>query len=118
MTMPIPQLVNNFSHPESTAAIAAASVLLGMAGNTLMIPRALFTRDLIWLSGSMWGATLMGWVQLLSIWLAGFLHSGLFATCTVAYFGFLGATLWQDSAFHRVGLWAPLLQVFRTRKQD
>lgn len=46
-----------------------ASILLGMLGNGLMVPRALYTRDKIWFLGVGWGP-LMGWVQLLSLYVA------------------------------------------------
>lgn len=46
-----------------------ASILLGMLGNGLMVPRALYTRDKIWFIGVGWGP-LTGWVQLLSLYIA------------------------------------------------
>jgi len=46
-----------------------ASLLLGMLGNGLMVPRALFTGDKIWFIGVGWGP-LTGWVQLLSLYVA------------------------------------------------
>ncbi len=30
-----------------------------------MVPRALWTRDWIWLTGSLWGSLFFGWAQLL-----------------------------------------------------
>ena len=37
-----------FAYPERIAGMSAGSSLLGIVGNGLMIPRALFTRDFIW----------------------------------------------------------------------
>ena len=58
--------VQNFADPGSLAGLSVATVLLSLAGNGLMVPRALLTRDAVWLAGSGW-ATLMGWAQLLSM---------------------------------------------------
>eukprot|EP00240_Pyramimonas_obovata_P003890 CAMPEP_0118946348 /NCGR_PEP_ID=MMETSP1169-20130426/44062_1 /TAXON_ID=36882 /ORGANISM="Pyramimonas obovata, Strain CCMP722" /LENGTH=372 /DNA_ID=CAMNT_0006892295 /DNA_START=227 /DNA_END=1341 /DNA_ORIENTATION=- len=57
MLMPLPQLANNLSNPASVHGLSVLSVLLGMCGNALMIPRALYTRDVVWLAGCTWGAT-------------------------------------------------------------
>jgi hypothetical protein len=35
----------------------------------MMVPRALFTRDVIWLTGSSWGSMMMGWGVMLSLFL-------------------------------------------------
>ena len=48
MVMPVAQLIKNCTQPESLAGIAIGSVLLGALGNGLMIPRALFLKDVIW----------------------------------------------------------------------
>jgi hypothetical protein len=44
-------------------------MLLALVGNAVCIPRALFTRDPAWTFGSTWGCLLMGWAQLLSLYL-------------------------------------------------
>jgi hypothetical protein len=41
-------------------------MLLALTGNALMFPRALFTRDIVWMAGSSW-ACVAGWGQLLSM---------------------------------------------------
>ena len=68
----------------------------------------------------MWGATVMGWAQLLSISLAGFLAPGALAACTAVYFSYLSYALWQDSAHHGLGSpLAPLRQLaLGAGKQD
>ena len=48
MVMPVAQLIKNYTQPDSLEGIAIGSVLLGALGNGLMIPRALFLRDVIW----------------------------------------------------------------------
>lgn len=57
----------NLTLPSSLTGLSAPSIALGMAGNALMLPRALFVRDYIWLFGSAWGCLAMGWGQLLSL---------------------------------------------------
>lgn len=61
-----------------------ASILLGMLGNGLMVPRALYTRDKIWFIGVGWGP-LTGWVQLLSLYVAhgitGYVHAAHTVGC-------------------------------------
>eukprot|EP00976_Prorocentrum_cordatum_P017690 356109-Prorocentrum_minimum.AAC.1 len=74
-----------------------------MAGNAAMIPRALFTRDVIWLAGCTWGATLMGWAQLLSFHLAGVIGAAAFGALTAAYFSYLAIVLVLDSRAHQLG---------------
>lgn len=61
--------VSNFSNPSTLEGVSMASLLLGMLGNGLMVPRALFTGDRIWFIGVGWGP-LTGWVQLLSLYVA------------------------------------------------
>ncbi len=61
--------VSNFSNPSTLEGVSMASLLLGMLGNGLMVPRALFTGDKIWFIGVLWGP-LTGWVQLLSLYVA------------------------------------------------
>lgn len=66
LAAPVLAQVQNFSDPGSLAGLSVATVLLSLAGNGLMVPRALLTRDAVWLTGSAW-ATAMGWAQLLSM---------------------------------------------------
>lgn len=51
--------------PASLQGLSLATILLAMCGNALMVPRALWTRDWVWLTGSMWGSLCFGWAQLL-----------------------------------------------------
>ena len=67
MSMPVAQLASNFANPQTLEGLSILSALLAMTGNALMVPRALFTRDVIWLTGSTWGCTLMGWGVMLSL---------------------------------------------------
>lgn len=69
-----------------------ASILLGMLGNGLMVPRALYTRDKIWFIGVGWGP-LTGWVQLLSLYVAHGITGYVHVQCIRWRFGVLSTTL-------------------------
>ena len=58
----------NFTVSGSLAGLSVGTILLATAGNALMAPRALFSRDVIWFVGSSWGSA-FGWAQLLSMFL-------------------------------------------------
>jgi hypothetical protein len=63
---PLPQLVRNFMEPQSLEGLSLGTMLLALSGNALMLPRALFIRDPVWIAGTSW-ACLAGWGQLLSL---------------------------------------------------
>ena len=92
MTMPVAQLANNFANPSSLEGLSVLSSVLAMTGNALMVPRALFTRDVIWLTGSTWGSCLMGWGVMLSLLLgrdasgARYISPELFSAISIAFF--------------------------------
>ncbi|KAK9809188.1 hypothetical protein WJX72_011049 [[Myrmecia] bisecta] len=111
MFQPVAQLVRNFAVPSSLQGLSVGTILLAMVGNGLMVPRALATKDAIWFTGSAWGS-LMGWAQLLSMFLGHSLTGGrylsepAFALATVVYFGFNAAVLQANSSSK--GLSSPL----------
>lgn len=63
---PLPQLVRNFMEPQSLEGLSLGTMLLALSGNALMLPRALFIQDPVWIAGTSW-ACLAGWGQLLSL---------------------------------------------------
>lgn len=69
-TQPVAQLAANLVDPASVAGLSLGTVLLAMVGNAMMAPRALFTRDVIWATGTLWGSLAMGWGNLLCMALA------------------------------------------------
>lgn len=71
---PIAQLTANFVRPEGAASLSLATVLLATLGNGMMVPRALLTQDVIWLTGTVWGSLAMGWGNMLSMALAKHAH--------------------------------------------
>ncbi|KAL6761626.1 maltose exporter-like protein [Haematococcus lacustris] len=81
---PLPQLVRNFLEPQSLQGLSVGTMLLALAGNMLMVPRALLVQDRVWLAGTSW-ACVAGWGQLLSMALrqspatgAQYLHPAVF----------------------------------------
>lgn len=79
--------------PASLAGLSLATIQLAAAGNALMVPRALFTRDVTWLVGSFWGSTVFGWAQMLSMWLGRAPATGA-RYCTTPHFAAVSALLW------------------------
>lgn len=71
---PIAQLAANFVRPEGVASLSLATLLLATLGNSMMVPRALLKRDVIWLTGTVWGVLAYGWGNLLSMALAHHMH--------------------------------------------
>ncbi|XP_020579706.1 maltose excess protein 1-like, chloroplastic isoform X2 [Phalaenopsis equestris] len=63
MWMPVAQMWTNYINPDNIRGLAALTLLLGMIGNGLMIPRALFIRDLMCLksisSKFFWASTVI-----------------------------------------------------------
>ena len=88
--------VQNLHNPSGLAGLSVASLLLAVSGNGLMAPRALLLRDPVWLAGSAWGC-FMGWAQLLTLLLGGYLALALFAAATVLLAAFVTVVLWRDS---------------------
>lgn len=50
------------------SGLSLGSLVLSLLGNGLMFPRALKTKDAIWLVGSVW-ANVAGWATVLSLFL-------------------------------------------------
>lgn len=88
---PIAQLMANVSNPAGMAGIAIGTLFLAMAGNLLMLPRAMHTRNAIWFTGSAWGVVMGGWAVLLTMFLAGFAAPWLFWAATIAVPAWLGS---------------------------
>lgn len=97
MWMPVAQMWTNYQNPENIKGLSALSMLLAMLGNGLMVPRALFIRDLMWFTGSFWGSFLHGWGNLLCMFIFNNIGRGFFLAATVGYFACLALTLRRDS---------------------
>ncbi len=89
---PVAQAMSNYTHPEGMAGISVATLLLAMAGNLLMLPRAVLTKNLIWYTGSGWGVYAGGLLVLAWMYALGLVSSLLFwpaALATVGWTAFL-----------------------------
>ncbi|KAJ8441755.1 hypothetical protein Cgig2_009184 [Carnegiea gigantea] len=103
MWMPVSQMWTNLMNPGNIKGLSAVSVLLSMIGNGLMIPRAVFTRDIMWFAGSCWASVLYGWGNLLCLYLFDNFSREFFFSSTAGFRPlFLGAgfTFWKDSRAH------------------
>lgn len=105
---PIAQLMSNLSNPAGMAGIAVGTLLLAMAGNLLMLPRAIYTKNVVWFTGSAWGVVMGGWAVLLTMFLAGFAAPWLFWAATAAVPVWLGASYLLGRAARRPGPTSPL----------
>ena len=93
---PVSQLMGNVKNPAGMAGISVETLLLAMAGNMLMLPRALYVKDKLWFVGSSWGVWLGGWAVLLSMMLGGFLSPVAFSAATAALVGWMTFILRQN----------------------
>ncbi|MDE2293229.1 MAG: hypothetical protein KGL53_14195, partial [Elusimicrobia bacterium] len=98
---PAAQIMANLAHPAVVAGLSLLSVGLGTLGNLLMLPRAVYTRDWVWFTGSAW-ASLVG---------------GLGVAGTMALAGALAPVLvWSFAAFLPAYLGLIFYQARRARK--
>lgn len=97
MWMPIAQMWTNFLNPDNIKGLSAISMLLAMIGNGLLIPRALFTRDLMWFTGSWWATFMYGWGNLLCLYLFKSISREIFLASTAGLSIWIGLTFWKDS---------------------
>ncbi|CAM0902958.1 unnamed protein product [Alopecurus aequalis] len=98
MWMPVAQMWTNYLNPSNIEGLSAFSMLLAMIGNGLMIPRAVFIRDLMWFTGSMWASVLQGWGNLACMYCFNSISKEFFFATTFGMFLWLGFTLWRDTA--------------------
>lgn len=97
MWMPVAQMWTNYLNPNNIRGLSVDSLLLAMIGNGLLIPRALFTRDIMWFTGSSWAALLYGWGNILSIYIFGGVGKTYFLAVTSALILWLGTIFWRDA---------------------
>lgn len=97
MWMPIAQMWTNFLNPENIKGLSAFSMLLAIIGNELMIPRALFTRDFMWFTGSGWAAFLQGWGNIICLYCFGSISKEFFLAATIGLYVWTGIVFWRDS---------------------
>lgn len=97
MWMPVSQMWTNFLNPENIKGLSAVSMMLAMIGNGLMIPRALFIRDFMWLTGSVWATLFYGYGNLVCLYWLNIISRQVFLAATTGLISWLGMTLWRDS---------------------
>ncbi|KAJ0788326.1 putative maltose excess protein [Helianthus annuus] len=97
MWMPVAQMWTNFLNPENIRGLSSFSMLLAMTGNGLLIPRALFVKDLMWFTGSCWASFFYGWGNLICMYLCASISKEFFSAATVGLFLWTGFALWSDS---------------------
>ncbi|CAM6100960.1 unnamed protein product [Calypogeia fissa] len=102
MWAPVAQWWQNYLYPANIKGLSVFTVLLAMVGNSLLLPRALFTRDLMWFTGSGWGTMFQGWGILVSMYMAQVIPDATFWGVTAALFLWLSTMLWKDSKAHEL----------------
>ncbi|WOK98319.1 maltose excess protein 1-like, chloroplastic isoform X1 [Canna indica] len=97
MWMPIAQMWTTYLNPDNIRGLSAFTILLGMIGNGLMIPRALFIRDLMWFVGASWASYLHGWGNLACMYYFKSISWKFFLVATLSLFIWTGIALWRDT---------------------
>lgn len=97
MWMPVSQMWTSYLNPENIKGLSALSMLLAMIGNGLMIPRALFIRDLMWFTGATWASFLYGWGNLICMYCLKSISTKFFLAATFGLFVWTGVALWKDT---------------------
>jgi len=97
MWMPVSQMWTNFLNPDNIKGLSSITMLLSMMGNGLMIPRALFIRDLMWLTGSLWATLFYGYGNILCLYLVNCTSQSFFVAATIGLISWIGLALWRDA---------------------
>ncbi|KAG6544104.1 hypothetical protein Mapa_014521 [Marchantia paleacea] len=112
MWAPVAQWWTNYINPANIRGLSVFTVLLAMLGNSLLLPRALFTRDLMWFTGSSWGTMLQGWGILLSMYMCQVINDVTFWGVSAILALWLSSMLWNDSrAYHLGSPFKPLVEL-------
>ncbi|CAN6848216.1 unnamed protein product [Brassica oleracea] len=97
MWMPVSQMWTNFLNPDNIKGLSPITMVLAMMGNGLMIPRALFIRDLMWFTGSMWATLFYGYGNILCLYMLNCTSKSFFAAATIGLVSWIGLALWRDA---------------------
>ncbi|KAJ4720971.1 maltose excess protein 1, chloroplastic-like [Melia azedarach] len=100
MWMPVSQMWTNFLNPDNIRGLSAVSMLLGMIGNGLMIPRALFIRDLMWFTGATWAAVFYGYGNIVCLYFFNVISREFFLAATAGLVSWIGLALWRDTVVY------------------
>ncbi|KAJ4800002.1 Maltose excess protein 1-like [Rhynchospora pubera] len=100
MWMPVAQMWTNYLNPSNIRGLSSLTMLLAMLGNGLMLPRALFIRDLMWFTGSAWATMLQGWGNLACMYCFQSISEEFFFATTLGLLLWIGLMLWRDTIAH------------------
>ncbi|KAJ7542068.1 hypothetical protein O6H91_10G088000 [Diphasiastrum complanatum] len=115
---PVAQMWTNIVNPSNIQGLSVLTVLLAMIGNSLLLPRALFTRDLMWFTGSLWGALLQGWGILLTMYIYNCISYSMFLGVSFVLALWLVGMLVLDSKAYSLPSPAnPLVELFSGSRQ-
>lgn len=116
MWAPVAQMWANYINPQNIQGLSVFTVLLAMVGNGLLLPRALFTRDIMWFTGASWGTLLQGWGILATMYINKCIGDTVFWVATSTLAIWLGIILWKDSkAFSLDSPLYPLVELVYNR---
>ncbi|CAM6025399.1 unnamed protein product [Sphagnum balticum] len=94
---PVAQMWTNYLNPSNIKGLSVYTVLLAMIGNGLLLPRALFTRDLMWFVGSSWGTLMQGLGILISMYIYDCIDQKLFYGITATVILWIGFMFVRDA---------------------
>jgi hypothetical protein len=94
---PVAQMWTNYLNPSNIKGLSVYTVLLAMIGNGLLLPRALFTRDLMWFVGSSWGTLMQGLGILISMYIYDCIDQNLFYGITATVILWIGSMFVRDA---------------------
>eukprot|EP00246_Nothoceros_aenigmaticus_P007330 TRINITY_DN21049_c0_g1_i1.p1 TRINITY_DN21049_c0_g1~~TRINITY_DN21049_c0_g1_i1.p1 ORF type:complete len:297 (+),score=36.48 TRINITY_DN21049_c0_g1_i1:133-891(+) len=97
MWAPVSQMWLNFLNPANIKGLSVFTVLLAMIGNGLLLPRAIFTRDLMWSTGAAWGFFFQGWAILLSMYIYSSIGDPVFWSVSAGVGIWISGVLIRDS---------------------
>ncbi|KAG0576111.1 hypothetical protein KC19_5G056400 [Ceratodon purpureus] len=109
---PVAQAWSNYLNPANIKGLSVLTILLAMAGNGLLLPRALFTRDLMWFTGSSWGTLLQGWGILVTMFVFQVINDASFYGVSAVLALWLGWMLVNDAkAYSLPSPFVPLFEL-------
>lgn len=69
MSMPVVQIAQNLQNPETLQGLSALTSVFITMGNALMLARAIFVKDFVWIVGSAWATYVGGFGVLATLFL-------------------------------------------------
>ncbi|GAV73924.1 hypothetical protein CFOL_v3_17407 [Cephalotus follicularis] len=110
MWMPVSQMWTNFLNPNNIKGLSAVSMLLAMIGNGLMIPRAIFVRDFMWFTGSIWATLFYGYANIVCLYWLNSISWEFFLAATAGLVSWLGNGSMERHSGTRIQLTVEILK--------